>query len=243
MENEHELSYETLTRVYLGSYEHYKSVEAEVEYLEPGFELQGAKMDHMEQRMFAQLGYRKKKWGMRMNEGLWVLFIGKGPLEAKVSLQSDLGHMEHLEGIIGYGYCLLISSQWLIFVSADSWTISSIPIGGSISPEGFLLPVLLLVVIIVTVVIVIVILIVLLMLFPLSSKLSVMVIASCTNLLYYLSSVGRSCSYCGLLSTFHDAAVLLELSEMPSLISCWMAAKVMAGVSDIDVLLGGILST
>ncbi|GJW79497.1 putative reverse transcriptase domain-containing protein [Tanacetum coccineum] len=44
MENEHELSYETLTRVYLGSYEHYKSVEAEVEHPEPGFELQGAKM-------------------------------------------------------------------------------------------------------------------------------------------------------------------------------------------------------
>ncbi|GJZ07707.1 hypothetical protein Tco_0541500 [Tanacetum coccineum] len=44
MENEHELSYETLTRVYLGSYEHYKGVGAEVEYLEPGFELQGAKM-------------------------------------------------------------------------------------------------------------------------------------------------------------------------------------------------------
>nr|GEV43278.1 integrase, catalytic region, zinc finger, CCHC-type, peptidase aspartic, catalytic [Tanacetum cinerariifolium] len=31
MENEHELSYETLTRVYLGSYEHYKSLGAEVE--------------------------------------------------------------------------------------------------------------------------------------------------------------------------------------------------------------------
>nr|GEW21114.1 hypothetical protein [Tanacetum cinerariifolium] len=31
MENEHELSYETLTRVYLGSYEHYKSVGAEME--------------------------------------------------------------------------------------------------------------------------------------------------------------------------------------------------------------------
>ncbi|GJW58186.1 hypothetical protein Tco_0104917 [Tanacetum coccineum] len=44
MENEHILSYETLTRVYLGSYEHYKSVEAEVEHPEPGFELQGAKM-------------------------------------------------------------------------------------------------------------------------------------------------------------------------------------------------------
>nr|GEZ45587.1 retrovirus-related Pol polyprotein from transposon TNT 1-94 [Tanacetum cinerariifolium] len=38
MENEHELSYETLTRVSLGSYEHYKSVGAEVEPLEPGFE-------------------------------------------------------------------------------------------------------------------------------------------------------------------------------------------------------------
>ncbi|GKD72095.1 hypothetical protein Tco_1330377 [Tanacetum coccineum] len=36
MENEHELSYETLTRVYLGSYEHYKSVGAEVEHSEPG---------------------------------------------------------------------------------------------------------------------------------------------------------------------------------------------------------------
>ncbi|GKE15596.1 hypothetical protein Tco_1423173 [Tanacetum coccineum] len=44
MENEHALSYENLTRVYLGSYEHYKSVEAEVEHPEPGFELQGAKM-------------------------------------------------------------------------------------------------------------------------------------------------------------------------------------------------------
>ncbi|GKA08242.1 hypothetical protein Tco_0687573 [Tanacetum coccineum] len=44
MENEHELSYENLTRVYLGSYEHYESARAEVEYLEPRFELQGAKM-------------------------------------------------------------------------------------------------------------------------------------------------------------------------------------------------------
>ncbi|GJZ72767.1 hypothetical protein Tco_0636913 [Tanacetum coccineum] len=45
MENEHELSYETLTRVYLGSYEHYKRVGAEVEHPKPGFELQGAKME------------------------------------------------------------------------------------------------------------------------------------------------------------------------------------------------------
>ncbi|GJW68412.1 hypothetical protein Tco_0122836 [Tanacetum coccineum] len=44
MENEHELSYETLTRVYLGSYEYYKGVGAEVEHSKPGFDLQGAKM-------------------------------------------------------------------------------------------------------------------------------------------------------------------------------------------------------
>nr|GEU51504.1 hypothetical protein [Tanacetum cinerariifolium] len=39
MENKHELSYKTLKRVYLGSYEHYKGVGAEVELLKPGFEL------------------------------------------------------------------------------------------------------------------------------------------------------------------------------------------------------------
>ncbi|GKA60982.1 hypothetical protein Tco_0760389, partial [Tanacetum coccineum] len=39
------------------------------------------------------------------------------------------------------------------------------------------------------------------------------------------------------------AACAFRAEEMPSLISCWMAAKVMAGVSDVDVLLGGILST
>ncbi|GJW19779.1 hypothetical protein Tco_0027215 [Tanacetum coccineum] len=44
MENEHELSYETLTRVYLGSYEHYNGLGAEVEHSKPGIELQGSKM-------------------------------------------------------------------------------------------------------------------------------------------------------------------------------------------------------
>ncbi|GJU59144.1 hypothetical protein Tco_1236910 [Tanacetum coccineum] len=65
MENEHELSYETLTRVYLGSYEHYKGVVAEVEHSKPGFELQGSKMVEMgrfgiirEQRIAAYKGYR-----------------------------------------------------------------------------------------------------------------------------------------------------------------------------------------
>ncbi|GJW08327.1 hypothetical protein Tco_1570750 [Tanacetum coccineum] len=40
-----------------------------------------------------------------------------------------------------------------------------------------------------------------------------------------------------------DAACAFRAEEMPLLISCQMAAKVMAGVSDVDVLLGGILST
>ena len=42
MKNEHELSSKTLTRVYVWSYEHHKGVGAEVEPLEPGFELQRA---------------------------------------------------------------------------------------------------------------------------------------------------------------------------------------------------------
>nr|GEW37899.1 retrovirus-related Pol polyprotein from transposon TNT 1-94 [Tanacetum cinerariifolium] len=68
MENEQELRYETFTRVYLGSYEHYKGVGAEVELLEPGIELQGSKMVEMdffndpriirEQRIAAYKGYR-----------------------------------------------------------------------------------------------------------------------------------------------------------------------------------------
>ncbi|GKA94217.1 hypothetical protein Tco_0816203, partial [Tanacetum coccineum] len=74
MEIEHELGYETLTRVYLGSYEHYKGVGAEVEHSKPGFDLQGSKMEEMgrihfldffndpriirEQRIAAYKGYR-----------------------------------------------------------------------------------------------------------------------------------------------------------------------------------------
>nr|GEV86528.1 hypothetical protein [Tanacetum cinerariifolium] len=53
MENEHELSYETLTRVYLRSYEHYKSVGADAELLEPGI--------FFEQRISAIKGHRGEK--------------------------------------------------------------------------------------------------------------------------------------------------------------------------------------
>ncbi|GKF14482.1 hypothetical protein Tco_0055944, partial [Tanacetum coccineum] len=47
----------------------------------------------------------------------------------------------------------------------------------------------------------------------------------------------------GLLALAIVAACAFRAEEMPLVINCWMAAKVMAGVSDVDVLLGGILST
>ncbi|GJU49271.1 ribonuclease H-like domain-containing protein [Tanacetum coccineum] len=47
----------------------------------------------------------------------------------------------------------------------------------------------------------------------------------------------------GLLVLAIDATCACRAEEMPLLISCWMAAKVMAGVLDVDVLLGGIIST
>ncbi|GJZ95971.1 hypothetical protein Tco_0668305, partial [Tanacetum coccineum] len=39
------------------------------------------------------------------------------------------------------------------------------------------------------------------------------------------------------------AAVCASRAAVKSAVSCRMASKVMAGVSDVDVLLGGILST
>ncbi|GJT12219.1 hypothetical protein Tco_0859261 [Tanacetum coccineum] len=86
MENEHELSYETLTRVYLGSYEHYKGVGAEVEHSKPGFELQGAKMVETGQNRDFQLRTaRVTTPGLR-----------KGPLRLKVCLKSEMGHVYKL---------------------------------------------------------------------------------------------------------------------------------------------------
>ncbi|GJW24234.1 hypothetical protein Tco_0038045 [Tanacetum coccineum] len=69
MENEHELSYETLTRVYLGSYEHYKGVVAKVEHSKPGFELQGAKMVEMGDQGRGQ-GNGRNQNGDAINENI-----------------------------------------------------------------------------------------------------------------------------------------------------------------------------
>nr|GEV79381.1 hypothetical protein [Tanacetum cinerariifolium] len=83
MENEHELSYETLTRVYLRSYEHYKSVVEEVELLEPGFEFDDKEWVEMGSFLFVRLEMRSK-WGMSYNERFMALFIHEMDLEAKV---------------------------------------------------------------------------------------------------------------------------------------------------------------
>ncbi|GJS66318.1 NADH-plastoquinone oxidoreductase subunit 7 [Tanacetum coccineum] len=104
-------------------------------------------------------------------------------------------------------------------------TIPSIPIDGNISPEGFLPSILLLVVIIVTVVVVIVILIVVVVDdVSLILKLSFVIIGVLVGPVFLL----------GLLALAIVAACAFRAEEMPSVISCWMAAKVMAGVSDVD---------
>ncbi|GJQ92502.1 putative ribonuclease H-like domain-containing protein [Tanacetum coccineum] len=118
-------------------------------------------------------------------------------------------------------------------------TIPSIPIGGSISPKGFLLPVLLLVVM---VVIVIVILIVILVDdVSLILKLSFVIIgwayafyqdrASSVKFLVFATGAPVGLVFLlGLLALATIASCAFRAKEMPSVISCWMAAKVMAGV-------------
>ncbi|GJZ16427.1 hypothetical protein Tco_0552104 [Tanacetum coccineum] len=129
--------------------------------------------------------------------------------------------------------CRLFLVAGLLFLQFLG-TIPSIPIGGSISPEGFLPSILLLVVVIVTVLVVIVILIVVVVDdVSLIFKLSFVIIGVPVGPVFLL----------GLLSLAIDAAYAFRAEEMPSLISCWMAAKVMASVSNVDALLGGILST
>ncbi|GJY39852.1 hypothetical protein Tco_0426216 [Tanacetum coccineum] len=105
-------------------------------------------------------------------------------------------------------------------------TISSISIGGSISSEGFLPSILLLVVVIVTVVVVIVILIVVVVDdVSLILKLSFEIIGVPVGLVFLL----------GLLALAIVSACAFRAEEMPLVMSCWMVAKVMAGVSDVDV--------
>ncbi|GKD92918.1 hypothetical protein Tco_1372755, partial [Tanacetum coccineum] len=98
---------------------------------------------------------------------------------------------------------------------------------GRISPNSFLSSILLLMVIIVAAVTIMVIRVVV-------AIVGVVIVVVVPLVLVFLL---------GLLALAIDATCAFRAKEMPSLISCRMAAKVMAGVSDVDVFLGGILST
>ncbi|GKC64584.1 hypothetical protein Tco_1097182 [Tanacetum coccineum] len=106
----------------------------------------------------------------------------------------------------------------------------------SISLEGFLSSILLLMVIIVAAVIVTVIRVVVVI-----AIVGVVIVVVFGIIVVVVPLV--PVFLLGLLALAIDAACAFRAEEMPSLISCRMAAKVMAGVSDVDVLLGGILST
>ncbi|GKB26368.1 hypothetical protein Tco_0865769 [Tanacetum coccineum] len=97
MENEHELSYETLTRVYLGSYEHYKGVVAEVEHSKPGFELQGAKMVETGQNQDFRLRTARVTTPGIVSCGLFASFLYLSLSKYHVDLLEQ-GHVEGLEG-------------------------------------------------------------------------------------------------------------------------------------------------
>ncbi|GKF40170.1 hypothetical protein Tco_0120231 [Tanacetum coccineum] len=111
--------------------------------------------------------------------------------------------------------------------------VSSISIGGSISSEGFLSSILLSVVMVVFVVVVLVVVVIAIVGVVIVVVFGIIVVVVPLVPVFLL-----------VLSVFAiDAACAFRVEEMPSLISCRMAAKVMVGVSDVDVLLGGILST
>ncbi|GKB81976.1 hypothetical protein Tco_0948871 [Tanacetum coccineum] len=129
-----------------------------------------------------------------------------------------------------------VCRSFLVSTSFTQGKVSSISIGGSISSEGFLSSILLLVVIIVMVVFVVVVLVVVVIAIV---GVVIVVVFGIVVVVVPLVPV-----FLLVLSVFAiDAACAFRAEEMPSLISCRMAAKVMAGVSDVDVLLGGILST
>ncbi|GJS01144.1 hypothetical protein Tco_0317652 [Tanacetum coccineum] len=288
MENEHEMSYEALTRVYLGSYEIIR-----VSY-KANFTLgaQGdleTRLGHMYQleddvgRLWGEY-YILELARNDVEESLWprVIMVQKkemwpklpGPEVTKscwlektyMKIRNDIGRLRDCATLVMQRFYLgifeifaiasppltEISSRdlvgcWrdvkerfmILGASFTQGTISSISIGGSISSEGFLSFILLSVVIIVMVVIVIVILIVVVDDVSLFLKLSFVIIGVPVGSGFPL----LFCVLLGLLALAIVVACAFRAEEMPLVISCWMAAKVMVGVSDVDVLLGGILST
>ncbi|GJW08519.1 hypothetical protein Tco_1570942 [Tanacetum coccineum] len=164
MENEHELSYETLTRVYLGSYEHYKGVLEGMKLIEPGFELQGAKMVEMgrfgiirEQRIATYKGYRG---GCVVQVRMSTYGVYLYPFEG---VESKQGFMKWVLDDPSYVTGGEPKYPQELFSAVDLLSLqflASMVSFERISPNSFLSSIMLVVVIIVTVVIVVVILIV-----------------------------------------------------------------------------------
>ncbi|GJU81819.1 putative ribonuclease H-like domain-containing protein [Tanacetum coccineum] len=117
------------------------------------------------------------------------------------------------------------NEQMIKGASFTQGMILSIPIGGSISLEGFLLLVLLLVVIIVTVVVIVILIVVVVDDVSFILKLLFEIIGIPVGPVFLL----------GLQALAIVIAYAFRAEEMPSVISCQMAAKVMAGVLDVDV--------
>ncbi|GJZ83666.1 hypothetical protein Tco_0648839 [Tanacetum coccineum] len=167
-------------------------------------------------------------------------------------------------------YGPVVSMAGLLFLqflgaSGTQGTVSSIPIVGSISPEGFLSLNLLLVVIIVTVVIIVVILVVVVV-----AIVGVVIVVAIIRIVVVVMITGVVVVVGGWAYAFHQdraslvrvlvakfpvfatrvpvgpmfllgllalaiiAACASRATAMLSTISCWMAAKVMAGVLDVD---------
>ncbi|GJU28320.1 hypothetical protein Tco_1166941 [Tanacetum coccineum] len=119
----------------------------------------GTPWDFLDQRFAAIMGYRKKMWGM-----------SRGDVE---SLGTELERLTCEYAMLG---CKVEGCGGVCGASFTQGTIPSIPISGSISLEGFLLPVLLLVIIIATVVVTVVVVVVAIGGVPSILKLSFMVI-------------------------------------------------------------------
>nr|GEV16962.1 hypothetical protein [Tanacetum cinerariifolium] len=141
-----------------------------------------------------------------------------------------------------------ICRLFLVGASFTQGTIPNIPIGGSINPGGFLLPILLLVMIMVTIVIVAVILVVVVVMIVgvviVVTIIGVVVVVTIIGFPLFATEVSLDPVFLLVLSVFAMvAAYASRATAIPSVLSCWMTARVMAGATDVDVLLEGILST
>nr|GEV86584.1 hypothetical protein [Tanacetum cinerariifolium] len=113
MENEHELSYETLTRVYLRSYEYYKSVGAGVELVEPWFELDDHEWVEMGSFLFDLLGSSLSKVLLLLRvikeESDVEVVCGGGGCDILRDQGKRCGHFKDQE--MGCGVCNQISGD------------------------------------------------------------------------------------------------------------------------------------